>query len=446
MSASFRQKVLNDLYCVLKDPLKYGDRFLLQITKTPKDGLVPVNLLHDMAKILNPFPLEYIKYCIPLDIEHRFKWNIDISRVGLKENRRYYETDPYGFASDELKDNDEQSLSSQQHNRVLPVIFDDGKFYVDNEYTRFKNDQQHVNPLPEYDLLHISPLGLKNEGNYNISIGDGKVCFNCDATDHAVKDCPRPQDRRKIAQRRQEVNSTTKRFHEVLKLEEKKMHFKPGVLSDDLKEALGMEQPEDEPPYYTRMRLYGYPPGYLTNSIEEKEDEEPCLLKIYYSDHSEEVVKEETSKEIKKTSDKPVELVHYPGLKFINTSRLDRYFEQQNIEQQPETDYFVQQQLWNQYYYEQQLQEHPPGVSQSNAIVNYCYYPSLPQHIEEYPPGTLQPEIISNNPIQNNRETSEVQQTGTLIDAQQEQQQQQQQYNDDDESVDMDISSDEEDM
>lgn len=29
-----------------------------------------------------------------------------------------------------------------------------------------------------------------------------------------------------------------------------------------LKDALGILESEDEPPYYKRMRVYGYPPGY----------------------------------------------------------------------------------------------------------------------------------------------------------------------------------------
>ncbi len=53
--------------------------------------------------------------------------------------------------------------------------------------------------------------------------------------------------------------------------------FTPGVLSATLREALGMKVDEpkdttdeegqiegaDEPPYYARMRIFGYPPGYI---------------------------------------------------------------------------------------------------------------------------------------------------------------------------------------
>jgi hypothetical protein len=38
--------------------------------------------------------------------------------------------------------------------------------------------------------------------------------------------------------------------------------FKPGVLSPQLREALGLEEGQD-PPYYERMLKFGYPPGYL---------------------------------------------------------------------------------------------------------------------------------------------------------------------------------------
>jgi hypothetical protein len=37
--------------------------------------------------------------------------------------------------------------------------------------------------------------------------------------------------------------------------------LKPGKLSQQLQEALGMQ--DSEPPYYQKIREIGYPPGYI---------------------------------------------------------------------------------------------------------------------------------------------------------------------------------------
>ncbi|KAI7898768.1 uncharacterized protein BX663DRAFT_523383 [Cokeromyces recurvatus] len=423
-SISFRQDLLDNLYNVLKDPLKYGDKFLLQITRTPQDGLVPVSLLHDMARVLNHVPLEYIKYCIPLDIYHRFRWNVDVSRVGLKENEHYYETDPYGFAIDD--DNDVQDI--REHDRVLPVIYDDGKFYIDNDHSRFRNTSQHTSSL-EYDVLNITPLGQTDNDNHNsISLSTGNTCFNCDESNHSVKDCPYPYNKQRIARRRQELLVTTKRLHEVLELEQIKTSFKPGIISDTLREALGIQKDED-PPYYTQMRWYGYPPGYLvTNYTEQKA---PCQLKIYYDSHYEVVV---DSKEEEKIEEAHTELVHYPGLKFINTSRLDEYIQPATADQS--SLLADQQYWWNSYYYQQDYTNNPLESAQT-AYESYMKH-QLQQQEQLYPPGTdFQYETITSESSYNKAiiETQTIDQNKPKLS-----------NNADDETVEMNISDDDMDI
>lgn len=158
-SADFRQEILDQLYNVLKDPVQHGDKFLLQITKTPKDGLVSVNLLYNMAKVLNPYPLDYIQHCIPLDIKQRFKWNSDASRVGLKENVCYFETDAFGFSTD-LLDNEQDTTEDGARQKVMPVLYDNGRFYIDNEHSRLKG-QDIAKCMYKYKRLDIDPLGPK---------------------------------------------------------------------------------------------------------------------------------------------------------------------------------------------------------------------------------------------------------------------------------------------
>jgi hypothetical protein len=158
-SAVFRQEILDQLYNVLKDPAHYGDKFLLKITKTPKDGLVSVNLLYNMAKVLNPYPLAYIQHCIPLDTKQRFKWNSDASRVGLKEYAGYFETDAYGFSAETLEEKDITIETTDR--KVMPVLYDNGTFYVDNEHARLKG-QDTTTCVYKYDKLDIDPIGSKD--------------------------------------------------------------------------------------------------------------------------------------------------------------------------------------------------------------------------------------------------------------------------------------------
>nr|CAG8485019.1 12983_t:CDS:10 [Entrophospora candida] len=109
--------------------------------------------------------------------------------------------------------------------------------------------------------------------------------------------------------------------------------FKPGIISDVLKDALGILAPNMEPPYYERMRIYGYPPGYLGYEVGEGKtppndyDLEPG--EIYESPSS---ITTEKDKEIivtnddnldvdyKKKKERKVQLVYYPDLNLELTS------------------------------------------------------------------------------------------------------------------------------
>ena len=73
------------------------------------------------------------------------------------------------------------------------------------------------------------------------------------------------------------VNSKT-RYHFDDSAMKRFGRFKPGVISDELREALGINE-QDLPPYIYRMRQLGYPPGYLPKATK------PSLL-IYDGDGS----------------------------------------------------------------------------------------------------------------------------------------------------------------
>nr|CAH7714841.1 unnamed protein product [Callosobruchus chinensis] len=88
-----------------------------------------------------------------------------------------------------------------------------------------------------------------------------QICFNCDGH-HAMRDCPEPKNYVKINQKRQQFKAQkqTVRYH--LEDDQKFSHLKPGMISDGLRDALGLRK-NQIPSYIYQMRLLGYPPGWL---------------------------------------------------------------------------------------------------------------------------------------------------------------------------------------
>ncbi|XP_029961267.1 zinc finger CCHC domain-containing protein 8 isoform X2 [Salarias fasciatus] len=93
------------------------------------------------------------------------------------------------------------------------------------------------------------------------------MCFNCGSSSHQMRDCPKPKDMAAINERRKEFNqsnqsvSGNQRYH-ADEVEERFAKYKPGVLSEELLAALGIDG-NTLPPLIYRMRQLGYPPGWL---------------------------------------------------------------------------------------------------------------------------------------------------------------------------------------
>ncbi|XP_061116245.1 zinc finger CCHC domain-containing protein 8 [Conger conger] len=93
-------------------------------------------------------------------------------------------------------------------------------------------------------------------------------CFNCGAEDHQLRDCPKPKDMVRINEKRKEFsggsnqsNQSNQRYH-AEEVEERFGKYKPGIVSEELLEALGVTE-RTLPPFIYRMRQLGYPPGWL---------------------------------------------------------------------------------------------------------------------------------------------------------------------------------------
>lgn len=217
-------------------------------------------------------------------------------------------------------------------------------------------------------------------------------CFNCGSEDHKLIECKLPIDKLKVAKSKRRKNQDSgplmsRRLYMELDLQDKLSKAAPGVLSDTLKEALGMRSADDEPPYYRNMRANGYPPGYIGRegyqipygskmTLDDVINTKAPLLKVYRDDGTD-YQNDSIMEEVGNGSNKPnnVELVYYPGLNLIDTSKFDqRKIPQSNA---PIHSEMKVQNDCESYY-----------VQQGQCYSSHNTYPSSEQRI--YPPGTQQ--------------------------------------------------------
>lgn len=87
-------------------------------------------------------------------------------------------------------------------------------------------------------------------------------CYNCKG-DHRCAECPLPLNRDLIKKRRQESKrNQNQRYDKEVPSQSKYGQFKPGKISNHLRSAMDIRRNE-LPDYIYKMRIHGYPPGYL---------------------------------------------------------------------------------------------------------------------------------------------------------------------------------------
>ncbi|XP_073917242.1 zinc finger CCHC domain-containing protein 8 isoform X2 [Castor canadensis] len=85
-----------------------------------------------------------------------------------------------------------------------------------------------------------------------------------------MKECPMPRNAARISEKRKEYmdacgeanNQNFQQRYHAEEVEERFGRFKPGVISEELQDALGVTD-KSLPPFIYRMRQLGYPPGWL---------------------------------------------------------------------------------------------------------------------------------------------------------------------------------------
>ncbi|KAJ8042680.1 Zinc finger CCHC domain-containing protein 8 [Holothuria leucospilota] len=123
--------------------------------------------------------------------------------------------------------------------------------------------------IPSFSRGFPDPLPLDEDAPRKSRPSRPKACcFNCGDEGHSLRDCPIEPDYQRINAKKQEFRNNSspslnsKRYHKDAESDNRFTDFKAGIVSDELRKALGL-QPQDLPDYIYRMRALGYPPGYL---------------------------------------------------------------------------------------------------------------------------------------------------------------------------------------
>ncbi|CAG9585157.1 unnamed protein product [Danaus chrysippus] len=132
---------------------------------------------------------------------------------------------------------------------------EDNLFFVDTTPCKYGNKD-----IPIYKATKIISNDTEKETTSQ-PIKRVFSCFNC-GDSHLLRDCPLPRNNSKINEKRKAFTPKG-RYH--VENEQKYGHLIPGRISADLRHALGLKRYE-LPLHIYRMRLLGYPPGWLEDA------------------------------------------------------------------------------------------------------------------------------------------------------------------------------------
>ncbi|XP_073442134.1 zinc finger CCHC domain-containing protein 8-like isoform X3 [Dendrobates tinctorius] len=127
--------------------------------------------------------------------------------------------------------------------------------------------------VPKYQQVFGQILSLDGQEVQVKTKRPKPCCFNCGSEEHQLRDCQKPRDPAHIDMKRKAFRDSCaesgnqnyqQRYH-VEEVAERFGKFKPGNISEELQEALGISD-RHLPPFIYRMRQLGYPPGWLKDA------------------------------------------------------------------------------------------------------------------------------------------------------------------------------------
>ncbi|XP_036209479.1 zinc finger CCHC domain-containing protein 8 isoform X1 [Myotis myotis] len=124
--------------------------------------------------------------------------------------------------------------------------------------------------IPKYQQVFSHIVSLEGQEIQVKAKRPRPHCFNCGSEEHQMKDCSMPRNNARISEKRKEYldacgeanNQNFQQRYHADEVEERFGRFKPGVISEELQDALGVTD-KSLPPFIYRMRQLGYPPGWL---------------------------------------------------------------------------------------------------------------------------------------------------------------------------------------
>ncbi|KAK1328610.1 hypothetical protein QTO34_012183 [Cnephaeus nilssonii] len=141
--------------------------------------------------------------------------------------------------------------------------------------------------IPKYQQVFSHIVSLEGQEIQVKAKRPRPHCFNCGSEEHQMKDCSmvnskvidtilfkcitiQPRNAARISEKRKEYldacgeanNQNFQQRYHADEVEERFGRFKPGVISEELQDALGVTD-KSLPPFIYRMRQLGYPPGWL---------------------------------------------------------------------------------------------------------------------------------------------------------------------------------------
>eukprot|EP00028_Trichosphaerium_sp_Am-I-7-wt_P011023 CAMPEP_0168539518 /NCGR_PEP_ID=MMETSP0405-20121227/21879_1 /TAXON_ID=498012 /ORGANISM="Trichosphaerium sp, Strain Am-I-7 wt" /LENGTH=350 /DNA_ID=CAMNT_0008569103 /DNA_START=169 /DNA_END=1217 /DNA_ORIENTATION=- len=308
--------------------------------------------------------------------------NYDTSKKEAEQNTQYANSETADGLEVEKSKSPNSTIftPTEEASPAYEDTSDDDLFVVDTSKANIDLDGNAVKPwvVPLYSREKCDILGPKSEVKTSESVEH--YCWNCGSKSHTLGQCQKPTDADRIATNQKYFNDAKYGYQS----EEYERKFRPGLLSQQLMDALGIGE-GDEPPYYYRIRSYGYPPCYIKDGkyiveypgLYDKKKDNKETLQTKNSQLSEPA--------LCTTGRMNAEAPSFQPLQASSTIT-----QQYNYNQAPAWNYGAQYTNAQYQYHQHQYQYQYQASQQPYAYSQGAYYPQ--QAFSMYPQQTIQPQ------------------------------------------------------